>query len=168
MMRGYVPIWSLSSNFPRAAALTENALLCCLASMFKLLHKHWEEDVNLSFHKKSNFDLKDIVTNVLSGKWLQIWYTYLWILISDLLILGMLALWTSSSGFIKIKLYKIPRYVFIARHDFRFYFSKNPSIYIYRWLFRRRGKTNLCWRILLSKQRNVFWRTKNVVAFLNL
>ena len=63
-MRGYVPIWSLSSNFPRAAALTENALLCCLASMFKLLHKHWEEDVNLSFHKKSNFDLKDIVTNV--------------------------------------------------------------------------------------------------------
>ena len=117
-MRGYVPIWSLSSNFPRAAALTENALLCCLASMFKLLHKHWEEDVNLSFHKKSNFDLKDIVTNVLSGKWLQIWYTYLWILISDLLILGMLALWTSSSGFIKIKLYKIPRYVFKARHDF--------------------------------------------------
>ena len=54
--------------FPRAAALTENAPLCCLASMFKLLHKHWEEDVNLSFHKKSNFDLKDIVTNVVNNK----------------------------------------------------------------------------------------------------
>lgn len=33
--------------------------LCCLASMFKLLHKHCEqEDVNLSFQKKSIYRLR--------------------------------------------------------------------------------------------------------------
>ena len=37
-MRGYVSIWTLSE-------VTENALLCCLASLFKLLHKHREEKV---------------------------------------------------------------------------------------------------------------------------